>query len=462
MTWKVINIANPGTSTQFGADDTDKINKYLRGDVAVDTVLIKSNTGYGDGYLGIWNPAGTFKYLFQSGAIIANRDINIPLLGASDTLAFCGFDNLWTTTQTFKTTSTPALKIYKETNGAGAATNFYFNLRDSANNETNYVDIGAEIKDDTDGSEDGLFTVDTKIAGTTQEVLRLNDDGSGSLRCGGPNRRIEFRETGLTGTKVFTFPDSSGKVSVDTATETFTNKTIYSGHDFGHPAANIIRGTGVDNPYAGHPTGATLNRTGLYAANGDTEASGYVGGAFTAVGTGSVFRTDAEGYGRSFATGAVANNNAGLRHGSTRFRRVWTIYCIARFLISSTSDIRVFFGFSSATAEIAGETTLNNESGFGIGKRTGDTNWFTYRNDGDATEDSVDTTIAATSSMTTMEIQLDPTNAQFRIDGVAQTAQTTEIPSSSTDLAFHLEIETGAGAADKTISILPIFFRVGT
>jgi hypothetical protein len=243
--------------------------------------------------------------------------------------------------------------------------------------------------------------------------------------------------------------------------QTLTNKTIVTGYNFGDTTENILKGTGCDNPYCGAGSGATLRRTGLFPACASAEGTGYVGGTLTAIGTSSSARSTIEGFGQDYDTTALANANAGLRQGAARFRREWGMYCKGRLKISSTSDIRLFIGWSSDTAEIAGETTLNNFSGVGIGKRTGDTNWFTMRNDGDATEDRVDTTIAANTNFFTFELQLDATNFRSSIGGVEQTAQTTEIPASATDLAFHCEIETGSGAASKVITILPIFFRSG-
>lgn len=223
-----------------------------------------------------------------------------------------------------------------------------------------------------------------------------------------------------------------------------------------------LRGIGLENPYANVDNGAVLIREGLWTGVGNTNGTGLAGSDVTAIGSVTNFNDTTEGLGRSFATGAVANNNAGLRWTQDKFRREWSCYMITRVSFSSTSDIRVFIGWSSDNNEIAGETTLDNFSGCGVGKRAGDTNWFTYRNDGDTTEDRVDTGIAFATSAVTIELELDSTSFRSRIGATQNTAQTTELPAATTMIAPHVQIETGAGAADKTINILPIYLRIGT
>ncbi len=225
--------------------------------------------------------------------------------------------------------------------------------------------------------------------------------------------------------------------------------------------APIIRGTGADNPYLGIGLNTgTTRRTGLFTSASSTTATGIMTSQ-TAIGTVTLANDTTEGRYAQLATTAAANANAGIRQTIAPFRREWGIYAIGRVSFSSTSDIRVFIGWSSDNNEIAGETTLNNFSGVGIGKRAGDTNWFTYRNDGDATEDRVDTTIAFATTAVTFELEFDGTSFRSRIGSTTNTAVTSELPAATTDMGFHCQIETGAGAADKNIKIFPIWARTG-
>jgi len=100
MVWKVVNIGNVGTSSKFGSDDTDKINK-LFSNVDVDDVTINSDWWFKDGKFNLWNPAGTFYTTLKSGAITANRTLNLPAITGTDTLASLGLAQTFTAAKTF-------------------------------------------------------------------------------------------------------------------------------------------------------------------------------------------------------------------------------------------------------------------------------------------------------------------------------------------------------------------------
>lgn len=89
MSWKVVNINNPGTSIKFGADQMDLVSKLFNGiTTGIPIVTIKSTAkfGFADNVLFIQNPAGTFQYNIRAAAITGNRDLNLPLTSATDTL----------------------------------------------------------------------------------------------------------------------------------------------------------------------------------------------------------------------------------------------------------------------------------------------------------------------------------------------------------------------------------------
>jgi hypothetical protein len=88
-TWKILNKSSPGTSTTFGADDWDMPGRYMN-DVdlsATASSTIKTNTSFWDNRLRIWNPAKTFSYRIRGSALLANRDLTLPLLTANDEVA---------------------------------------------------------------------------------------------------------------------------------------------------------------------------------------------------------------------------------------------------------------------------------------------------------------------------------------------------------------------------------------
>jgi hypothetical protein len=86
MVWKKVNNTDPGDANTFGGDDTDKISDLFSGVLDVDLVDINSSLTVRDNKFKLRNPANTFSYTVQTGAIIADRDLNIPLLTGNATM----------------------------------------------------------------------------------------------------------------------------------------------------------------------------------------------------------------------------------------------------------------------------------------------------------------------------------------------------------------------------------------
>jgi len=59
------------------------------------------DTSFKDNRLRIWNPADTFRYTLIGAAISANRNLTLPLTSVNDTLAALGTVQAWTAAQTF-------------------------------------------------------------------------------------------------------------------------------------------------------------------------------------------------------------------------------------------------------------------------------------------------------------------------------------------------------------------------
>jgi len=63
---------------------------------------VSALTTFNDDKFALWNPAGTFKYIFSTSAIItADKNITIPLLTADGNLVIDSFSNVFTTSQIF-------------------------------------------------------------------------------------------------------------------------------------------------------------------------------------------------------------------------------------------------------------------------------------------------------------------------------------------------------------------------
>lgn len=88
MARKIVNNTDPGTSTVFGGDDLDYVNKYLTGvdQTATDPVTIATTTTFKNSKLVLRNPADTFSYTIVPSAITGARNLTLPLLTADDTV----------------------------------------------------------------------------------------------------------------------------------------------------------------------------------------------------------------------------------------------------------------------------------------------------------------------------------------------------------------------------------------
>jgi len=83
MVWKKTGVTG-GSSTQFGAQDMDKISSLFDGTADVDTVDINSNVSYRSGRLRKRGTGSPFYYIENTSAIVADRTITEPLLTAND------------------------------------------------------------------------------------------------------------------------------------------------------------------------------------------------------------------------------------------------------------------------------------------------------------------------------------------------------------------------------------------
>lgn len=87
MAWKKVINTDPGTVDLFGGDDFDKVADLFSGVLDVDTVDINSQITIRSGKARIANPANSFYYSILGAAILANRNLTIPLMTADDTIA---------------------------------------------------------------------------------------------------------------------------------------------------------------------------------------------------------------------------------------------------------------------------------------------------------------------------------------------------------------------------------------
>lgn len=131
-----------------------------------------------DDRLRIWNPAHTFRYKILAQAISADRNLNLPLITGTDTLAATGISNTFTATQNISSGNADPLYVKRtDTHIAGTTMDINYVFNNSTPTEVTYMDIRAEIIDDTAGSEDGRFHLNIIQNGSKLERLKIEEDG---------------------------------------------------------------------------------------------------------------------------------------------------------------------------------------------------------------------------------------------------------------------------------------------
>jgi hypothetical protein len=85
VVYKTVTPVTVGNSAQYGGDDINKIANLLNGQSS-DAVTIGSNWTFKSTFLKLRNPANTFSYSITSGAITADRILNLPITSGTDTI----------------------------------------------------------------------------------------------------------------------------------------------------------------------------------------------------------------------------------------------------------------------------------------------------------------------------------------------------------------------------------------
>ena len=212
-------------------------------------------------------------------------------------------------------------------------------------------------------------------------------------------------------------------------------------------------------------TRADLAKIGQWMGSASTNADGILNGrlAQVEVGTGSAASNtvDSTGMYRTMDTGATVNSLAGYRSSVVLTRRANNAYFKTAIYLNDITATRVFAGLtSSGSAPSSAADPLANLSGVGLWFDSAvSANWKRGHNDGDATGDYDDTSIAATTA-TLYPIEVYAVgDTKWRIVALGTSTDiTTEIPSSTSNQAFWVYIENTAGAS-KTMRIYYLILK---
>lgn len=86
MTFKVVNISDPGSATRHGADDQDKIGKYLNGVDIIDPVIINTDTIIKSNRLIFRDLSDTYNINIITSAETQSGSITIPTIDGNVTM----------------------------------------------------------------------------------------------------------------------------------------------------------------------------------------------------------------------------------------------------------------------------------------------------------------------------------------------------------------------------------------
>ena len=258
----------------------------------------------------------------------------------------------------------------------------------------------------------------------------------------------------------------TGAIVGDTDTQTLTNKTLTA------PAITDPTLTTTLTTSTAFPTIQQTTRVyrwgAFYGHAGNvTPVEGALGLTATATGTGA-FSTGSVnstlgGFGR-WATGTTTNSLIGHRVANVCTQRNLNPWAEWKFLISATTTIRAYFGFSSATAAPASSTDyLANLSGVGFWLDSSvDANWHIAQNNGGASSDRTTLTVAAADANShTYAIRADESNSKFQYSygGAAWVDINTAIPAASTTLTFQWYIECLTSSASRNLDFNYFMYR---
>jgi len=196
-----------------------------------------------------------------------------------------------------------------------------------------------------------------------------------------------------------------------------------------------------------------VKKFGTWYGSSTSNAEGILNGRMNtiAVGTGTnAGGSDSTGIYRTYDTAATINSIAGNRTDSTYMMRINNCLFKAAIYLNNNVNVRVFAGFvSDANAPTSLADPLNAKEGVALWFDSAvNANWRRLHNDTSGASVSDDTTVAAaTATRYTVEIEaVTDSKFVFRFNGV-NTDITSNIPASTTGLAYWIYMENTTGAS---------------
>ena len=196
-----------------------------------------------------------------------------------------------------------------------------------------------------------------------------------------------------------------------------------------------------------------LQKTGTWSGTATTLGNGILTSRLQAIAVGTGANSDGSdstGIYRTFDTAGTINSLSGIRTDNAMMRRILNCYFKTAIYLNSVTNVRVFAGFvADSTAPTSTSDPLNAKEGVALWLDSAvSANWKRYHNDSSGAGTVDDTTIAAlTSTLYPIEIYA-VGDSKFRIVALGTSTDiSTNIPASTTGLAFWIYIENTTGAS---------------
>ena len=379
----------------------------------------------------VWNPAGTFKYIITGGALTgSDKTLNLPVITGTDTYAVLGLAQTYTAAQTIGA----KLDINKQFHRTGITSPSQI----TADQTDNYAPTGWDTSSVLRLDADQNYNHITGLGDTTQtsgmQVRLINIGSKIILLCQEHSSSTAGNRFDFNGIDVALFPKQTIDLVYDGTLSRWTTAT-YSN----------IRSQRPD-----------VTKWGVWDASTASSGTGMGSGALAsiAVGTGSTGNSgspSSAGLYRIYDTGATINSISGLRTGAVQTARILNPYFKCRLLTgASIANTRIYAGFvNTGNAPTSQADPLNALAGCALWYDSAvNANWRRLHNDSSGASVSDDTSVAvATTTEYVVEIMA-LTDSKFRfVFNNTTTDITTDIPASTTTLAWWIYIENTLGAS---------------
>lgn len=233
--------------------------------------------------------------------------------------------------------------------------------------------------------------------------------------------------------------------------ETLTGKTI------------DIEQNSVTNMLAS-PFSSAYKRTGFMIPSADASKATIAAlGGWPTAGTLTDINDATEGYVNDFNSSTL---NAVIGYLSTASfqvlsQRTWSTFLKAKVKPSTTTNTRLFMGFTSATTLPTTDTIFGTaDHGVFVGFSTATANWSVFNNDGaGAMPAAVSMGVAKNAGWRTLEISMaSGGNVTCKLDGANTTTISTRLPGNTTNVYGYC-VMVLAAAASTSLDIKAISFR---